>query len=170
MQMNEQIWVDIVGYEGHYQISNDGQVKSLKGGKERIRSLALNDEGYLTVALCKNGVSKKFYVHRLVASHFVPGYQPGMVVNHKDEDKSNNVASNLEWVTVRQNTNYGTSLEKGAATRKNNKGKSIYCPELDMTFSTQEEAASYFGCGRQYISKVLTGVKNTVKGYTLTYI
>jgi hypothetical protein len=168
--MNEQIWIDIVGYEGEYQISNDGQVKSLKGGKEKLRSLVLNNEGYLSVILSSNGKTKCYRIHKLVASHFVPGYQPGMVVNHIDEDKTNNVASNLEWVTVKQNTNYGSSIEKGVATRQSNRGKSIYCPELDMTFSTQEEAARYFGCGRQYISKVLTGMYNTVKGYHLIYI
>lgn len=168
--MNEQIWMEIEGYNGEYLISNDGQVKSLKNGKEKLRSLTLNQEGYYTVILYKNRTSKSFYVHRLVAKHFVPGYRPGLVVNHIDEDKTNNVASNLEWTTVKQNTNYGSSIERGVATRQSNRGKTIYCTELDMTFSTQEEAANYFGCGRQYISKILTGVKNSIKGYHLIYI
>ena len=92
------------------------------------------------------------------------------VVNHIDEDKENNVVSNLEWVSIKQNTNYGSGIERAVATRQSNRGKTIYCTELDMTFSTQQEAANYFGCGRQHISKVLTGINNTVSGYHLIYI
>ena len=168
--MNEQIWVDIVGYEGHYQISNDGQVKSLKGGKERILSPTYNQAGYLKVCLCKNGTKKNHKIHRLVALAFVPGYQEGYVVNHIDENKTNNHVSNLEWISIRDNNNHGARTQMAVQTRQSNKGKSIYCPELDMTFTTQAEAARHFGCGRRYISKVLTGMYNTVKGYTLTYI
>lgn len=168
--MNEQIWVDIVGYEGDYQISNDGQVKSLKNGKEKMLSLRQRKDGYLDILLSNNGIRKRHQVHKLVAEHFVPGYQEGLVVNHIDENKTNNHASNLEWVTIKQNTNYGTGTQRASQTRQANKGKSIYCPELDMTFTTQTEASRYFGCRHQYISKVLSGERNAVKGYHLIFI
>jgi hypothetical protein len=168
MQMNEQIWVDIVGYEGHYQISNDGQVKSLKNGKEKILNPSYNDSGYLYVNLWKDGKYKTHKIHRLVAFHYVSGYVEGYVVNHIDEDKSNNVASNLEWVTSKENTNHGTSIERGIATRQSNRGKLIYCVELDITFSTQREAAEYFGCCRQHIGYCLSGVRR-INGYHLEY-
>ena len=167
--MNEQIWVDIIGYEGDYQISNDGQVKSLKNGKEKILSPTYNKNGYLKVNLYNNGTRKTHRVHQLVAHAFVPGYQPGMVVNHIDEDKSNNVWTNLEWVSPKDNTIHGTCIERMLQTRQSNKGKSIYCSELDMTFTTQAEAARYFGCSSTLISKCLSGETNTAKGCHLEF-
>lgn len=166
--MNE-IWIDINGYEGLYQISNLGQVKSFQKDKEKILSLAYNNAGYLKVILCKNGTKKTHLVHQLVAHAFVPGYREGLVVNHIDENKSNNHASNLEWVSQRENTIHGTGTEKRIRARQANKGKSIYCPELNMTFKTQTEASRYFGCSHQHISKVLSGERNGINGYHLEF-
>lgn len=165
--MNE-IWININGYDGDYQISNYGQVKSFKRGTEKILSPGINNDGYLKIGLSKNGKTKFHNIHRLVAEHFVPGYQEGMVVNHIDEDKTNNHVSNLEWVTIKQNTNHGTGTQRASQTRQSNKGKSIYCPELDMIFSTQTEASRYFGCGQQHISRTIREGR-TVKGFHLIY-
>ena len=167
--MNEQIWMDIVGYEGDYQISNYGQVKSLKNGKEKILSLRQRKDGYLDILLSNNGIQKRHQVHKLVAEHFVPGYREGYVVNHIDEDKSNNVWTNVEWISQKENINHGTRTQMAVQTRQSNKGKSIYCPELDMIFTTQTEASRYIGCSYQLVNKVLLGKLNTAKGHHLEY-
>lgn len=106
-------WKDILGYEGYYQISNKGRVRSLSrfvinNGTRvliegKIISLTNNGTGYYQVKLFKNNHCKHFYVHVLVARHFVEGYADGLEVNHKDCNKNNNCAENLEWVTKREN-------------------------------------------------------------------
>ena len=166
--MNE-IWIEIQGYNGEYLISNLGRVKSLKNNKERILSLKLRRDGYLDVVLSKNGQVKYHQVHRLVAEHFVPGHQEGMVVNHINECKSDNVWTNLEWVTSKENNNHGTAIERRVCTYHSNRNKTVYCTELDMTFKTQAEAARYFGVSGVTIYKVLAGIRNTVKGYHLIF-
>ena len=110
--MIKEIWKDKKDYEGHYQVSNCGRVKSIKFGKERILKPVPNSFGYLFVNLCKDGKVKAFTVHRLVAEAFIPNPNNYKEVNHKDEDKSNNVVTNLEWCDRKYNCNYGTRTEK----------------------------------------------------------
>jgi hypothetical protein len=98
--MNE--WRDIRGYEGHYQVSNDGQVRSLKRGP-RLMSQARSRGDYRQVNLYLYGRVKHFYVHRLVADAFLGPIPDGMEVNHKDGDKDNNCVANLEIVTSEAN-------------------------------------------------------------------
>lgn len=96
------IFKDIPGYEGIYQVSECGQVKSLKFGKEKILKPGLNSSGYENVSLCKDGVEKKHRVHRLVMythSHV----ETDLTVNHIDENKRNNHISNLEYCTRGEN-------------------------------------------------------------------
>ena len=109
--MIEEIWKDIKGYEGKYQISNTGNVKSLhyhRGNKEKIlapRCVTKNngEQLYYYVMLSKNNHVKCCKIHRLVAEHFVPNPQNKPYVNHKDGNKHNNNANNLEWVTPLEN-------------------------------------------------------------------
>jgi len=104
--MTEQ-WIDIAGYEELYQISNFGNVVSLKYGKIKLLKGAVNNYGYRQVNLSKDKVVKSFKVHQLVATHFlghkVNGYES--VINHIDFDRLNNVVTNLEIITARENTN-----------------------------------------------------------------
>ena len=93
-------WKDIKDYEGYYQISSYGQVKNIKTGQ--ILKGDINSIGYKRVYLYVP-VKKRFFIHRLVALHFCEGYQKDLVVNHKDGNKLNNVAKNLEWVTHSEN-------------------------------------------------------------------
>lgn len=110
--MNEE-WKDIEDYEGLYQVSNLGRVRSFHCGKTRILNPKPSKQGYKMVSLCKNGISSPISIHRLVALTFVPGYKPTLVVNHKDEDTTNNAADNLEWVTSSYNTRYNDAHDKG---------------------------------------------------------
>ena len=109
---NEEIWCPIKGYEGQYQVSDKGMVRSLKFGKERILKPRRNPQGYLLVCLCKNGEIKQCLVHRLVAQAFIPNTNNLPEVNHKDEDKTNNSVMNLEWCDSKYNINYGTRNQR----------------------------------------------------------
>ena len=107
-----EIWRDIDGYNGMYQISNKGRVKSLYNGSERILKLWDNGRGYLRVYLTKENTSKYIRVHRLVARAFIPNPHNLPEVNHKDENKKNNYVENLEWCDRRYNVNYGSRNER----------------------------------------------------------
>lgn len=130
--MEKEIWKDIEGFEGMYQVSNLGHVRSLKFGREMILKPRNHVRGYLNVNLCKDGQSREITVHKLVAEAFLPRpvypkeldafdgteYDYELEVNHKDENKKNNSVENLEWCLHRYNTNYGTRTERQKASRK----------------------------------------------------
>lgn len=107
--MTEEIWKDIEGFEGLYQVSNKGNVKSLHWyGGNQVRLLALIDDhkGYRKVTLANNGHQRMYLVHRLVAKAFIPNPNNYDFVNHRDENKSNNCVENLEWCTKSYNATY----------------------------------------------------------------
>lgn len=107
-------WKDIKGYEGKYQVSNLGNVRSLNWRNTgRIRNLYLkpHNKGYLQVELHENSKKKMFTVHRLVALHFVDGFSDDKIVNHKNEDKTDNRFDNLEWVSHSYNRSYSLTEE-----------------------------------------------------------
>ena len=106
----KEIWKDIKGYEGLYQVSNLGRVKRVTTG--RVLKQFPNKQGYLLVSLCKTGKQKSFAIHRLVAQAFILKPENKPEVNHIDEDKTNNMVSNLEWCTRVENNNYGTRTER----------------------------------------------------------
>ena len=110
--MKKEYWKPVVGYEGLYEVSNWGRVKSIRFGKERILKPGTCGRGYLFVNLCKNGKVKLYYVHRLVAESFIPNPNNYPIINHKDENKTNNSVGNLEWCSYRYNNTYGTRTEK----------------------------------------------------------
>lgn len=103
-----EIWKDIKDYEGIYQVSNLGNVKSLKHGKEKILKPSDNSHGYFKVNLSKDGVRVNLKIHVLVSIAFLNHKPNGLnlVVNHKDFNKQNNVVENLEIVTNRENSNH----------------------------------------------------------------
>lgn len=100
--MNE-IWKDIKGYNGLYQVSNTGFVKSFQTKTPFIKKFNKNHQGYLSVALCLDNKVKLVKIHRLVAEAFLPNPENKPQVNHKDGNKSNNHVDNLEWVTASEN-------------------------------------------------------------------
>ena len=109
----KECWKDIKGYEGIYQVSNTGKIKSLKRTyknricKEKIKTPVITPKGYYRVGLCKEGKTKFYYIHRLVAQTFLPNENNLPQVNHKDENKLNNCINNLEWCDNEYNINYG---------------------------------------------------------------
>lgn len=88
----------------NYQVFEDGTVIGARG---KVLVQDENSTGYKRVSLCKNGIVKRVFVHRLVAEHFVEGYEEGRVVNHIDGDNQNNHKDNLEWVTPSENVKDG---------------------------------------------------------------
>lgn len=119
-----EVWKDIEDFEGMYQISNLGRVKSLNyrhTKRERILQQRLNRYGYCHVNLYKNGKHYTFLVHRLVATAYIPNPNEKPQVNHLDECKTNNCVGNLEWMTHKENVNYGTAIERRLKTLKERK-------------------------------------------------
>lgn len=115
--MNREIWKDIKDYKGLYQVSNLGNIKSLNYNhtkKEKLLKTILQVDGYLGVNLGKNGIRKRYRVHRLVAETFLENSDNLPVINHKDGNKLNNNIDNLEWCSVAYNTqhSYNIGLEK----------------------------------------------------------
>lgn len=113
--MNMEEFKDIKGYEGKYQISNFGRVKSLWFGKEKILKPIEHSQGYLTVILYKNRKIKTIKIHRLVAEAFISNPHNYPCVNHKDENPANNCVDNLEWCTQKYNVNYGNCQQRRVA-------------------------------------------------------
>lgn len=137
----EEIWKDKKDYEGHYQVSNCGRVKSIKFGKEIILKQHIRG-GYYSVVLSKNGILKIFKVHRLVAQAFIPNPNNLTEVNHKDENKLNNNVDNMEWCDRTYNNTYGTRIEKCS--------KKLSKPVLQYTLEGEfvKEWESTAECGR----------------------
>lgn len=153
--MQTEIWQPVKGYE-NYEVSNLGRVKSLSynnTGKEKILKPFKNNN-YLYVNLLRNGNRKFFLVHRLVASAFIPNPEGFPEVNHKDEDKSNNSISNLEWCSKLYNNNYGTRNERSAAARSKAVEASKYedFREIELRFASIQEAGrnGYFSSPVSY--------------------
>ena len=129
-------WRPVVGYEGLYEVSNLGRVRSLdrviidefiengvpcirkRKFKGMIRKQQMTIHGYWQVILNAKGVCIHHRVHRLVAEAFIPNPNHLPCINHKDEDRTNNLPSNLEWCDFMYNNHYGTRLEKIAHARR----------------------------------------------------
>ena len=134
--MSKEIWKSVNGYEGLYEISNCGRIKSLTFRKcvhgidtissaDRILKPTDNGNGYLIIGLYKDKKRKNHYIHRLVAEHFNDNSFALPVVNHLDHNKRNNTPDNLEWCTAQHNTQYSSFKRKGprANCRKTNTGE-----------------------------------------------
>lgn len=121
MLLPKQIWKDIEGYEGKYQVSNTGKVRSLNyrhTGKTKVMRQYTDKDGYKNITLRTNGKRKVYFIHRLVAQAFLPNPNNYPIINHKDENKTNNAVWNLEWCTYKYNTNYGNCRKKMSEAHK----------------------------------------------------
>ena len=130
--INNEHWKDIDGYDGLYRVSDLGRVRSRKSGEWKVRKSAKNTNGYLIVTLCKDGKNKCFYVHRLVAQAFIENDdETKTLINHKNEIKSDNRVSNLEYCTASYNLSYnGLRDRRPYPQAKRHKLKDLYDPNL----------------------------------------
>lgn len=168
-----EIWKDIKGYEGLYQVSNLGRVKSLHyrhSNREKILPLQKCRE-YLNVGLSKNGKQTPYFIHRLVAQTFIPNPDGLPEVNHKDENKYNNCIDNLEWISTIDNFNYGTRNKRISEKLINhpNKSKSVQCIETGIIYPSAHEAERQTGINFSKICAVCRGDRNKTGGYHWRY-
>lgn len=140
--LDNEEWRPIKGYEGLYEVSNQGRIKSLpkiKRGKnnsivhrkEQLLKPCESEGHYSSVNLHKDGIQKTREIHRLVAETFIPNPSNLPCVNHKDETKRNNCVDNLEWCTAKYNANYGTALARAKEKLTNNPNTSKEVLQID---------------------------------------
>ena len=165
---DSEVWKDIVGYEGLYKVSDKGNIYSV----ERISSQGnkwggitlkprYDKHGYFRVTLYKNGKQKTRFIHRLVAEAFIPNPNGYSEINHRDENKINNYAENLEWCTIKQNNNHGTRTERASQTKcKKVRAINVETGEI-LTFNSAKEAHSK---GYPSASEACRGVYNAGGG------
>lgn len=183
MDNSIEIWKDIEGYEGMYQVSNMGRVRALdrvkpnSGGqiaKGHILPQSDNGHGYRFVSLWKFNKGRRFYVHRLVASAFIPNPNNFPIINHKDENKSNNRYENLEWCTQKYNINYGNHmkrLKESYIANGNNRPIDVYDMKGTFlkTFDCSNEVCKEIGINRRGLYLACQGVTKSYKGYRFAF-
>lgn len=165
-----EVWKDIPGYDGIYQISNYGRVKSnYNYRKGNILTQRLK-KGYYSVGLRKDGIRKWHLVHRLVASAFIMNKKNMPQVNHIDENKLNNKVDNLEWCTASYNNNYGTRQERVSNTNKLRKQVYKYDKKGNLLeiYHSVKEAATKNNHSISTISEYCRNILNC-KDYVFTY-
>lgn len=174
----EEEWRDIEGYEGLYQVSNLGRVKSInykRTGKERILKAVKDNWGYLTVRLYKDNKGKQCRVHRLVAQAFIPNQENLPQVNHISEDKTDNRVQNLEWITNKDNCNHGTRNQRMAESLTNNPKKSKPVigiskeSGLILEYPSISEASRHTGTHNSHICECCNGKLKSAGGYYWMY-
>lgn len=156
------IWRPIDGYDGDYEVSSHGEVRSRKTGHYRKMALKFNRfTGYYYVILGYNGESKTHSVHRLVANAFLPNPNCLPIVNHKDENKTNNCVSNLEWCTEKYNTEYSA--------HSHCKKVDAFTPdgEYVATFNSVNAAAMFLGVTKAAVSMAAKGDRSSCAGFIL---
>ena len=153
-------------------MSSLGRVKSLKFGKEKILKTPLVSGGYLAVNLCKEGKRKTHTIHRLVAFAFLPNPDNLPFVNHKDENPSNNVVSNLEWCSAEYNTNYGTRNRRIAESNTNHPkfSKQVICVETGVIYPSIKQVERKLGFANSNISAACNGKYKRAYGFHWRYI
>ena len=195
----EEIWRGIQGYEGLYEVSNLGRVKSCermcKTGRqlaehllpEKILKPRLEKDGYLRIGLYKDSKPKFFNIHRLVAQAFIPNPANKPFINHLDCNRQNNCVDNLEWVTHKENIQYREKMGNGKGTenlKKRDINKTIQAIQTacnkpciatnfktgeEIYFKSQTEAAKFFNVTLACINNILKGKQKQTKGFTFKY-
>ena len=181
----KEYFVDIIGFENHYQISNLGRIKSLgglicKSGKVRKHTIkflsqGLSKNGYYMISLSVGSKRKSFTVHRLIAVHFVPNPDNKAEVNHINGIKTDNRIENLEWVTHKENSHHAwkmglkTAAMKGITGYANKLSIPITCINTGEVFASAAEASKILKVARPNIVKVLKGDRNHANGLRFKY-
>lgn len=159
----EEIWKDIAGYEGRYMVSNFGRVKSMRclaHDGEKIMKTVRHHTGYMIVSLGRKP-RKVFLVHVLVANAFIENKEKKPYVNHIDGNKANNKASNLEWVTAKENTSHAIK------TGLRDSNKPVY--QYDLRGNLVKKWDSQSAAARFY-NKRPGNINNCVRGRNKTYL
>lgn len=177
----KEIWKPIKGYEGWYEVSNLGRVRSLdrivtySDGKNyslkgKMLKMHYCGSGYLQFILHKNGKTEHKYPHRLVAETFLPNPNNLPEVNHKDENKTNNCVDNLEWCDSKYNKNYGTAIQRMAEKKSKTVLKiDINTNEVIEEYPSAMEAARKLNIYQGNISDCCRGKYKTAYGYKWKY-
>lgn len=175
MKSNE-IWKDIPNYEGLYQVSNYCRIKSLERFKQnhskmqkvesKILKPYLNNNGYYYVSLTKNGKTKILYIHRLIATAFIPNPNNYPCINHIDGNKLNNNISNLEWCSYKHNNEeaYRIGLKRTIPTNQYDLNGTFI-----KTWKSREEIKRELGLNPADIWRVCKGIRKTCGGYIWRY-
>lgn len=163
-------WRDIEGYEGWYQVSNEGRVRSLDRNiidgrkmKGKLLKQYADEQGYKRVRLCREGKHHNKQVHRLVANAFIPNPFNFPVINHIDENSGNNNVENLEWCTVKYNVNYGHRAERYAAKTRGELHYSHKLTEEDVINIRKEYKRGVRGFGTESLGKKYGVHRMTIK-------
>lgn len=183
-----EVWKEIEGFNGDYLVSNYGRVKSFKMKHERIMRLRKDKDGYMLITLHNNNHVTTKKVHRLVAQAFIPNPENLPQVNHKDENKANNIVDNLEWCTCKYNINYGAHTQKVANTQRGRKHtcehiqkirenainkRKVKMLSLDgkviKRFKSASDAGRYVNGNTTNVIAVIKGRSQTYKGYLFAY-
>lgn len=189
-----EVWKNIKGYEGRYQISSYGNIRSLNYlGHKDVRELApvKDKNGYLRIGLYYNGKRKNFKMHRLVAQAFIENPYNKAQVNHKDGVKTNNCVENLEWATAHENSlhaykhglkekarewcrHMGLTIGRETARKANELRKTPVIAVrlhdgMKLEFASQAEASTFTGAQQGNIWRVLNGERKSAMGYTFSY-
>lgn len=172
----KELWKDIEGYEGIYQVSNLGRVKGIKRYdsighliSDRVLKARVNNRGYLLVDLYKNGIRHTKLIHRLVAQTYIPNPENKPRVNHIDEVTTSNQVSNLEWTTPIENINHGTRNKRASKSRS----KPIIAIDIATgeynEYGSGKECAIKLGLHQGTVNHILKGRRKQTCGYTFKY-
>lgn len=182
--MQDEIWKDIQGYEGLYQISNYGNLKSLdhivktKNQYNKISNRTVKGkkikksfdrDNYYTVSLCKNNNKTTKRIHRLVAQAFIPNLENKSMINHKDENKQNNNFSNLEWCTAKYNTNYNNMPKRRGISKRKKVYQFDKQNNLIKIWNYSKEAAEFYKVKDSSIRGCCCGKTKTIKKFIWKY-
>jgi hypothetical protein len=161
----KEIWLDVIGYEGLYQVSNLGNVRSIKNKKPRLLKAFVNKNGYKYVGLCKDAIKKDYTNHRLVLLNFLPNKKNKRTVNHINGIKTDNRLCNLEWATDSENGKHAFKI----GLKISIKGEKCYSAKLtekkvmeiknNYSHLTKKEIGKIYGVARTTISEILRGAK-----------